>query len=280
MRRQPGVLADEDAYAGRADRAFQQLQDLALAGEGFEQFAQPLQIGKLLHAHQPGLPGQDHVVAGGNEGVLGQFHGLGQQVAGGFDFVQVGRGDFGGVGQFADPALHGMGELAQVHGAGHARAALEGVQQAGQGVGGGTAARVGLPGTDLGMEAFHQLLGFFQEDGQQLLVHFVVQQRRQFGWGGAVRLAGGLSRGGGVGGIRGVGRLYGFQGCFQDCHHVLGPGFRPRRIELGEGVDQTGLGGRHLTLGQALQHALKHVHGLAQHFQPFEAVRVLGRIPA
>ena len=65
---------------GALHRALEQLQDLALAGERLEQLAQAVQVGQVLHAHQPGLPGQHHVVvAVGVEHLLGQLDRLRQQ---------------------------------------------------------------------------------------------------------------------------------------------------------------------------------------------------------
>ena len=85
-------------------RALQQLQDLALAGERLEQLAQPIHVGQLLQAHQPGLPGQHHVVEHpiemvGQQRLLGQFHRLGQQRfhlgPGTFEVAQQGGADIG-----------------------------------------------------------------------------------------------------------------------------------------------------------------------------------------
>ena len=74
QRRHPALLADEDAHARRAGGALEQLQDLALAGEGLEQIAQAIQVRQVLHAHQAGLAGEhDIVAAAGRERLFGQF---------------------------------------------------------------------------------------------------------------------------------------------------------------------------------------------------------------
>src|SRR3546814_3707077 len=48
----PGFLTDEDAHTRCRDAAFEQLQYLALAGEGLEQLAQAIDVRQVGHAHQ------------------------------------------------------------------------------------------------------------------------------------------------------------------------------------------------------------------------------------
>ncbi|KAG0776785.1 hypothetical protein G6F22_012329 [Rhizopus arrhizus] len=80
QRHHSGFLADEDAHARGLDGPLQQLQDLALAGEQLEQLAQALQVGQVLHAHQPGLAGHQHVVGRWLQGLLSQLDAVRQQL--------------------------------------------------------------------------------------------------------------------------------------------------------------------------------------------------------
>ena len=176
----------------------------------------------------------------------------------------------GGVG---NPGFDGVRDFAEVHRAGHARAALERMQQARQRGDRRSIVRVIAPGLQLLGNALREILCFFEEDRQQLLVDLVLEvrhggnQRRQPGSFLPDRFDNCCFR------RRGNRRLAGRLGCFRG-RVGFGNGAERRndlgRIELVEVCDQAGRQRDFALVGKRSEKKLNLVDGHPHHTERLE----------
>ena len=198
---------------------------------------------------------------------------LGQRIAARFDFIDQRRRRRTKAQRFLDARFENMGEFAQVHGARHPRIALEGMKQAGNGMGCSTPGRILTPQAELLGQPVQLVLGFVKEDREELFVQFILQT-----WRGRRR--------------RQRNHLGGSQLCLR--HDLLRcPGFlcRDRHRHLGlrlgfgeediaQGIDQLRLFLRRALERQPLEHGLQGHDRLTGRFKTFDAVRTPAGVAA
>ena len=170
----------------------------------------------------------------------------------------------------ADAALDGVRDFAEVHGAGHARAALQRVQQARQRARSRVVGRRLAPDAQLGGDLAAQVDGFLEEDRQQLFVQLVLQLRRRDREGACGRQGGRAGCGGRFRFRRG---RFGGAGAVAGIDH----GGREQSVER---VDQVGSAFRFALFGDRGEHQFDLGDRLADHFARFDAARVGGVVAA
>jgi hypothetical protein len=156
-----------------------------------------------------------------------------------FELLEEARRQLGRLERGLDAAFHQVAQLAQPDRAGHARAAFQRVQRAAQRLRNLVVAGIGLPFAQVRADLGHQLLGFLDEDRQQLLVD-VVAQDALFAPPGCGRCSGGGRR-----------PMHRQPRCFETgnerAHRISRRPFQPWRFSAADGFDHGAqAGNRHL----------------------------------
>ena len=187
-----------------------------------------------------------------------------------FDQLDRGTASFG---RLFDVGFDGVGDFPQRHRAGHPGTAFQRMEQAMQCTRRFVIGRVGMPGAQIFSDRFGKLSRFFQEDGQQLLVEFVLDllrvQHESAGSRGCRRVRRFCS------GRRQFRYCTGF-----NCRKFFRRYFKRcrcrRRVELLQRVDQMRHGFRFALVGDIGNHGFKRSNGLTDHFDGADAACLIG----